>query len=48
MNNRKGASITGAAGHGGARPAQLLLDKGYVLQGMKRWSSSFVREARGA
>lgn len=48
MNNRKVASITGAAGHGGARLAQLLLDKGYVLKGIKQWSSSFVREARGA
>lgn len=38
---RKTALITGVTGQDGAYLAQLLLDKGYVVHGMKRRSSSF-------
>ena len=41
MNNRKVALITGITGQDGAYLAQLLLDKGYVVHGVKRRSSSF-------
>ena len=38
---RKVALITGVTGQDGAYLAQLLLDKGYIVHGMKRRSSSF-------
>ena len=38
---RKTALITGITGQDGAYLAQLLLDKGYVVHGLKRRSSSF-------
>ena len=39
--NGKVALITGATGQDGAYLAQLLLDKGYIVHGIKRRSSSF-------
>ena len=39
--NRKIALITGVTGQDGAYLAELLLDKGYVVHGIKRRSSSF-------
>ncbi|MBE7732002.1 GDP-mannose 4,6-dehydratase [Devosia faecipullorum] len=44
MNNRKVALITGITGQDGAYLAQLLLEKGYVVHGVKRRSSSFNTE----
>lgn len=41
MTTRKTALITGVTGQDGAYLAQLLLDKGYVVHGLKRRSSSF-------
>jgi len=41
MNRKKVAVITGVTGQDGAYLAQLLLDKGYVVHGIKRRSSSF-------
>ena len=38
---QKTALITGITGQDGAYLARLLLDKGYVVHGMKRRSSSF-------
>src|SRR5215471_14856706 len=40
----KVALITGATGQDGAYLAELLLDKGYVVHGIKRRSSSFNTE----
>jgi GDPmannose 4,6-dehydratase len=40
-NARKTALITGVTGQDGAYLAELLLDKGYVVHGLKRRSSSF-------
>ena len=37
----KTALITGVTGQDGAYLAQLLLDKGYIVHGVKRRSSSF-------
>ena len=39
--NRKVALITGATGQDGAYLAELLLEKGYLVHGIKRRSSSF-------
>lgn len=39
--NQKTALITGVTGQDGAYLAQLLLDKGYIVHGLKRRSSSF-------
>jgi GDPmannose 4,6-dehydratase len=41
MTNQKTALITGVTGQDGAYLAQLLLEKGYVVHGLKRRSSSF-------
>jgi GDPmannose 4,6-dehydratase len=41
MNNRKVALITGVTGQDGAYLAEILLNKGYVVHGVKRRSSSF-------
>ena len=41
MNNRKRALITGVTGQDGSYLAELLLDKGYVVHGIKRRASSF-------
>ncbi|MET3438004.1 GDP-mannose 4,6-dehydratase [Sphingomonas sp. 1185] len=41
MALRKTALITGVTGQDGAYLAQLLLDKGYIVHGLKRRSSSF-------
>jgi GDPmannose 4,6-dehydratase len=41
MSNGKVALITGVTGQDGAYLAELLLDKGYVVHGIKRRSSSF-------
>jgi GDPmannose 4,6-dehydratase len=41
MTSNKVALITGVTGQDGAYLAQLLLDKGYVVHGVKRRSSSF-------
>lgn len=41
MSSQKTALITGVTGQDGAYLAELLLDKGYVVHGMKRRSSSF-------
>lgn len=41
MKTKKTALITGITGQDGAYLAQLLLDKGYVVHGLKRRSSSF-------
>jgi GDPmannose 4,6-dehydratase len=41
MNDRKVALITGVTGQDGAYLARLLLEKGYVVHGVKRRSSSF-------
>ena len=38
---RKTALITGITGQDGAYLAELLLDKGYIVHGIKRRSSSF-------
>ena len=40
-NGRKRALITGVTGQDGAYLAQLLLDEGYEVHGLKRRSSSF-------
>ncbi|HLK25747.1 MAG TPA: GDP-mannose 4,6-dehydratase, partial [Caulobacteraceae bacterium] len=39
--NGKTALVTGVTGQDGAYLSQLLLDKGYVVHGIKRRSSSF-------
>jgi GDPmannose 4,6-dehydratase len=39
--NRKVALITGITGQDGAYLAELLLEKGYIVHGLKRRSSSF-------
>ncbi|MEQ8300731.1 MAG: GDP-mannose 4,6-dehydratase [Hyphomonas sp.] len=44
MSSQKSALITGITGQDGAYLAQLLLDKGYVVHGVKRRSSSFNTE----
>lgn len=44
MSKVKTALITGVTGQDGAYLAQLLLDKGYVVHGVKRRSSSFNTE----
>jgi len=44
MTSRKTALITGITGQDGAYLARLLLDKGYVVHGVKRRSSSFNTE----
>ncbi len=44
MTERKTALITGVTGQDGAYLARLLLDKGYVVHGVKRRSSSFNTE----
>jgi GDPmannose 4,6-dehydratase len=41
MTGSKIALITGVTGQDGAHLARLLLDKGYVVHGVKRRSSSF-------
>ena len=41
MSARKVALITGVTGQDGAYLSQLLLDKGYIVHGVKRRSSSF-------
>ncbi|RDI58383.1 GDP-mannose 4,6-dehydratase [Flavobacterium glaciei] len=41
MNTQKTALITGITGQDGAYLAELLLDKGYLVHGIKRRSSSF-------
>ena len=41
MGNRKHALITGITGQDGSYLAELLLEKGYVVHGIKRRSSSF-------
>lgn len=44
MSSQKTALITGITGQDGAYLARLLLDKGYVVHGVKRRSSSFNTE----
>lgn len=44
MSNRKTALITGITGQDGAYLAEFLLDKGYVVHGLKRRASSFNTE----
>lgn len=44
MGNRKVALITGVTGQDGAFLTELLLEKGYVVHGVKRRSSSFNTE----
>ncbi|MEM8626345.1 MAG: GDP-mannose 4,6-dehydratase [Pseudomonadota bacterium] len=44
MSSQKRALITGVTGQDGAYLAQLLLDKGYIVHGVKRRSSSFNTE----
>ena len=41
MNKKKVALISGVTGQDGAYLARLLLDKGYIVHGIKRRSSSF-------
>jgi GDPmannose 4,6-dehydratase len=41
MNNRKTALITGVTGQDGSYLAELLLEKGYIVHGVKRRASSF-------
>ena len=41
MSNRKTALITGITGQDGSYLAELLLDKGYAVHGIKRRASSF-------
>ena len=41
MSNRKQASITGITGQDGSYLAELLLEKGYAVHGIKRRASSF-------
>jgi len=41
MTKKKTALISGVTGEDGAYLARLLLDKGYVVHGIKRRSSSF-------
>jgi len=43
-NGRKSALITGVTGQDGSYLAELLLDKGYVVHGVKRRASSFNTE----
>ncbi len=39
----KVALVTGVTGKDGACLAELLLDKGYIVRGVKRWSSRSMR-----
>lgn len=41
---RKKALITGITGQDGSYLAEFLLDKGYIVHGIKRRSSSFNRD----
>ena len=41
MSNRKHALITGISGQDGSYLAELLLEKGYAVHGIKRRASSF-------
>ena len=41
MSNRKRALITGITGQDGSYLAELLLEKGYAVHGIKRRASSF-------
>ena len=41
MSSKKVALVTGITGQDGAHLARLLLDKGYIVHGIKRRSSSF-------
>ena len=41
MNSQKKALITGITGQDGSYLAELLLNKGYVVHGLKRRASSF-------
>ena len=41
MSNRKTALITGITGQDGSYLAELLLEKGYAVHGIKRRASSF-------
>ena len=41
MSNRKQALITGITGQDGSYLAELLLEKGYAVHGIKRRASSF-------
>ena len=41
MSNRKHALITGITGQDGSYLAELLLEKGYAVHGIKRRASSF-------
>ena len=41
MNNKKTALITGITGQDGSYLAEFLLDKGYIVHGIKRRASSF-------
>ena len=41
MSNRKKALITGITGQDGGYLAELLLEKGYAVHGIKRRASSF-------
>ena len=41
MNKRKHALITGITGQDGSYLAELLLEKGYAVHGIKRRASSF-------
>ena len=44
MNTAKVALITGITGQDGSYLAELLLEKGYIVHGIKRRSSSFNTE----
>ena len=46
-DRRKVALVTGVTGQDGAYLADLLLEKGYVVHGLKRRSSSFNTGAPG-
>ena len=41
MNHKKVALITGITGQDGSYLAELLINKGYIVHGIKRRSSSF-------
>jgi len=44
MSNQKVALITGVTGQDGSYLAEFLLDKGYIVHGIKRRASSFNTE----
>ena len=44
VENRKVALITGVTGQDGAYLAEFLLEKGYIVHGIKRRASSFNTE----